>query len=241
MIGLSRKKNVADKIVNQACVLHYAFGLEVLWKMKSRISLIFTMLGLLFSTGVAAAPNFESPEVKNCTSTLINCATALFNMNRNTTDYSSCAAPFATCVSEYLFSDPPPTPEACYLAESAWENLYISIGAFLGIVMINNFIVPAVTKAFAYGITKCMEADVGSHPIINRIGRVMGIFTDADRDGRVMATELTNPQAIVMFTGLALPFYYWFIANDAEQKCNYAWALYKYANPEVDDDDMFKY
>jgi len=209
-------------------------------KILNTIKLIFIGT-ILFSGSMSAGPSFNTTAVQNCTSLLINCATSILNITQDATDFSNCTTPFSTCLAEFAFNNPPPTPEACYLSESAWENFYISIGAFTGIMIVNNLVIPAVLKGAAHGITKLIHLDPKSHPILNRIGRFVGAFSDADGNGTVTASELLTPQSLITFTSLCLPFFYWYVANDAQARCDYAWADYKYTYPQVDDDDWFKY
>ena len=190
---------------------------------------------------MSAGPSFNTTAVQNCTSALINCATSILNITQDATDFSNCTTPFSACLSNFAFNDPPPTPEACYLSEAAWENFYISIGAFAGIMIINNFVIPAFLKGTAYSITRLINIDRESHPVLNRIGRFLGIFSDADGNGTVTPGELITPQSLITFTSLCLPFFYWYVANDAQAQCDYAWADYKYTYPQIDDDDWFKY
>ncbi len=209
-------------------------------KILNKIKLIF-IGAILFSGFVSAGPSFNTTAVQNCTTTLVNCAIAALNINQNQTNFSNCTTPFSTCLSNFAFNDPPPTPVECYLSESAWENFYISIGAFTGIMIVNNLVIPAVLKGAAHGITKLINLDPERHPILNRIGKFVGVFSDGDGNGTVTASELLTPQALITFASLSLPFFYWYLANDAQAKCDYAWAFYKYTYPQVDDDEMFKY
>ncbi len=209
--------------------------------LKNCSRLIFLLVAVSISTSSTASPNFNTTAFGTCTTALAVCAQSLLDYNQNTTDFSSCAAPFGACLKDFVFTVAPPYPEACQLAQSAWENLYISIGAFVGILLLNQVVIPALLKFISWAITSCMKVDRDEHPYLHRIGQCLGIFTDADRDGKVMASELIYPQAIVAFTSLALPFYYWFLANDQEARCRYALDLYKYTNPElfIDDDDLW--
>lgn len=195
----------------------------------------------MLSVSLSAAPSFNNTGVQGCVTSVVNCTVNILNFNRNETDFTSCTTPFSTCLGEFGFNDPLPTPEACYLAGAAWENCYISIGAFLGVLFVNNFLLPALLKGTAYAITSMMNMDQNEHPYLSRIGNVLGIFTDGDRNGNVNASEIYNPQSLITVACISLPFFYWYIANDAQAKCDYAWALYKQVFPQVDDDDMFRY
>lgn len=186
-----------------------------------------------------AQQNYNQTGILTCVQSLANCTLSIVGMNPNATDYSPCISPFTSCLSTDVFNDLPPTPLECYLADAAWENLYISIGAFSGILLVNNFILPAALKGGANLITKMMNLNEEEHPYLRRVGRFLGYFTDGNRDGVVTANELLNPQALVTFASLALPFYYWYIANDKQAECDFAWAMYKFINPLADDDDLF--
>lgn len=204
--------------------------------LKQSAVLNWLVIGLLASTSAHA---FNSTAFNNCSTALINCAVGLLAINPNSTNFQNCTTPFSRCLDNLVFDSLPPQPIECFSADAAWENFYISIGSFLGIVIVNTIVVPMLLKGASWTISECMNLDAQRHPILRRIGRFIGIFTDDNRDGRVTANEIINPQGLIAVAGLSIPFYYWFIANDKQALCDYARATFRYIHPEffIDEDD----
>jgi hypothetical protein len=193
------------------------------------------LIGSLLAANSIGALN--STLLETCKSTFYACAQNLALVN--VTDYfeTNCTEPFNDCMSE-LLSVNAPWPQECYQATAAWENCYISLGCFAGILVFNNILAPALFKGAAWGITKCMKVDPERHSILRRIGKVFGVFFDENRNGEVTATEIISPQSFVTFVGLSIPVYYVFIATDMQAKCDFARAVVKCAIPGFDDDDF---
>lgn len=174
-----------------------------------------------------------------CKSTFYGCVQAL-NSTLSAIDYNNCTVPFDSCI-DTLLEVHPVWPQECFQAEAAWDNCWISAGGFLGILAFNNVVLPAGFKSAAWFITKCMNVERENHPYVRKIGDVLGVFFDENRNGEVTATELINPQAFITFAGLSIPIYYVFIAMDWQAKCDFARAAIKCAFPGFDDDDYCVY
>ena len=195
---------------------------------------IILIVALLAANSLGA---LNSTLLENCKSTFYACAQNLSLLN--VTDYfeNNCTEPFDDCMRE-LLSVNAPWPAECYQATAAWENCYISLASFAGILFFNNILAPAAFKGAAWAITKCIQTDPERHSILHRLGKVLGIFFDENRNGEVTATEIINPQNFVTFVGLSIPVYYVFIATDMQAKCDFARAVVKCAVPGFDDDDF---
>lgn len=116
-------------------------------------------------------------------------------------------------------------PLECFLAESAWTNLYISLGFAGGIFIFSNILWPAILKGTAKGITKLANADEVEYPYLSQVGKFLLLFTDENGDGTVTATELITPQTIFTFASALLPIYPLIDANNAQARCNYELSL----------------
>lgn len=176
----------------------------------------------------------NSTLLKTCQSVLYSCFNETF-FDGNT--YNNCTGNFEECFKE-VFNTNPIWPEECFLAQAEWNNFYISIGAFFGILAFNNIAFPIASKTSAWVITKCIQSDPARRPLMFRLGRLCSVFFDTDQNNVVTATELINPQAFITFAGLSIPIYYVFNAITQQAECDFAKATLTCLNPFLDDNDF---
>ena len=193
---------------------------------------IFTYLLILSLNSQLNAIN--STLLETCKSTLYSCFNTTFF---NETTVSNCTSSFNDCFKE-VFNTSPIWPQECFLAQAEWNNFYISIGAFFGILAFNNIVFPVASKTAAWVVTKLIQSDPERRPLMFRAGRLCSVFFDTDQNNVVTATELVNPQAFITFAGLSIPVYYIFNALDQQAKCDFAKAVITCVNPFLDDDDF---
>ncbi|MCA9507831.1 MAG: hypothetical protein KC505_05350 [Myxococcales bacterium] len=203
----------------------------------ARITGPIVCLCIMLSANTVMA--FDQAFFQVCKSTFYSCVESI-TQNDTTFGYANCTQPFDQCL-EKLLDIKIPWPLECFQAEASWTNFYISIGAFFSILAFNNIVVPAALKAVAWAVTKCMKADIETHPKINSFGNFLGIFFDENRNGEVTASEINTPQSFVTFAGLSFPVYYLFQALSQQAGCDFARAVIKCATPGFDDDDFCDY
>lgn len=187
--------------------------------MKSSKIIIFVFYVMHALSTHCSNAVFNKSGVEFCANMFLNCTMNATGLN------SSCFNPLESCISQHGYMNII-KPLECFLAESAWSNLYISIGFSGGIFLFSNILWPALLKGAAKCITKLAKVDEAEHPCLSQVGNFFLFFTDADGDRTVTATELITPQTIFTFASALLPIYPLIDANNAQARCCYELSLY---------------
>lgn len=130
-----------------------------------------------------------------------------------------------------VFSDRPPLTEACYVARGEWINFYLASATFVAVLILDQCVLPALSKATDNLLNKILEAKPETHPKTARLAKVVAFFCDANRNNVIEPGERTNPRTLLTFTSLCLPVVQLGIAIIAESKCDHDKDVYAYEHP----------